>query len=126
MPTQNGRAIPAWYAEDDRSRIEEAAVLAGYKHLSAYIRVERQDLLDRLAELERSQKATHAMLAMLLVLIRKKATKGEVNELVAAGEYAEMPGDLLATAVPELAKLMRRFQESLFLVSPYGKLSVRD
>jgi hypothetical protein len=107
MPTQNGRAIPVWYAQDDRSRIEEAAVLAGYKHLSAYIRdksldrgayrwrgheigidasVERQDLLDRLAELERSQKATHAMLAMLLVLIRTKATTGEVNDLVAAGE----------------------------------------
>jgi hypothetical protein len=34
MPTQNGRAIPVWYAQDDRSRIEEAAVVGGYKHLS--------------------------------------------------------------------------------------------
>jgi hypothetical protein len=125
----NGKAIPVWYSEEDRRRVEEAAVLAGYKHLSKYIRdkslnrgsyresghdsmqawADRQELVGRLAEIERSQKGAHALLAMLLFLARKKATTGEVSELVLACEKADVPTDVLASSLPELAALLTRF-----------------
>ncbi|MGY2492759.1 conjugal transfer protein TraA [Cupriavidus sp. CP313] len=127
----SGKPIPVWYSEEDRRRVEEAAALAGYKHLSKYIRdrslgrggyleagrdstqtwADRQELVGRLAEIERSHKASHALLAMLLFLARKKATTGEFNELVLACESAGVPADVLATTLPELAALLTRFTE---------------
>ncbi|AUS41344.1 conjugal transfer protein TraA [Ralstonia solanacearum] len=126
-----GKSIPVWFTDEDRRRVEEAAALAGYKHLSKYIRdkaldrggqreatrdsmeawAERQELIGRLAEIERSQKTAHALLAMLLFLMRKKATTGEFNELVLACEKAGVPAELLAASFPELASLIARFTE---------------
>jgi|GEM_PF-1587964 len=126
-----GKSIPVWFTDEDRRRVEEAAALAGYKHLSKYIRdkaldrggqreatrdsmeawAERQELIGRLAEIERSQKTAHALLAMLLFLARKKATTGEFNELVLACEKAGVPAELLAASFPELASLIVRFTE---------------
>ena len=127
----SGKPIPVWYSEEDRRRVEEAAALGGYKHLSKYIRdrplggsshretgrdsmqtwADRQELVGHLAEIERSQKASHALLAMLLFLARKKATTGEFNELVFACENAGVPANVLATTLPELAALLTRFAE---------------
>jgi len=124
----SGKAIPVWYSEDDRLRVEEAAALAGYKHLSKYIRdksldrgdhretdcdsmeawADRQEFVSRLAEIERGQKTSQALLAVLLFLARKKATTGEFNDMVLACEYASVPADMLAAAVPELAELLTR------------------
>ncbi|AET95634.1 hypothetical protein [Caballeronia zhejiangensis] len=126
-----GKSIPVWFAEEDRRRVEEAAALAGCKHLSKYIRdkalsresqreaardsveawAEHQELVGRLAEIERSQKTAQALLAMLIFLMRKKATTGEFNELVVACEKAGMPAELLAASSPELASLIARFTE---------------
>lgn len=126
-----GKSIPVWFTDEDRRRVEEAAALAGYKHLSKYIRdkaldrggqreatrdsmeawAERQELIGRLAEIERSQKTAHALLAMLLFLMRKKATTGEFNELVLACEKAGVPAELLAASFPEIASLIARFTE---------------
>ena len=126
-----GKSIPVWFTEEDRRRVEEAAALAGYKHLSKYIRdramgrdsqreaardsmevwAERQELSGRLAEIERGQRAAHALLAMLLFLVRKKATTGEFNELVVACEHAGVPADFLTALAPELASLVGRFTE---------------
>ncbi|WP_197343434.1 conjugal transfer protein TraA [Ralstonia pseudosolanacearum] len=126
-----GKSIPVWFTDEDRRRVEEAAALAGYKHLSKYIRdkaldrggqreatrdsmeawAERQELIGRLAEIERSQKTAHAFLAMVLFLVRKKATTGEFNELVLACEKAGVPAELLAALFPELASLIARFTE---------------
>ncbi|HDR9128342.1 TPA: conjugal transfer protein TraA [Burkholderia vietnamiensis] len=126
-----GKSIPVWFTDEDRRRVEEAAALAGYKHLSKYIRdkaldrgsqreatrdsmeawAERQELIGRLAEIERSQKTAHALLAVLLFLARKKATTGEFNELVLACEKAGVPAELLAASFPELASLIARFTE---------------
>ncbi|ATS24158.1 conjugal transfer protein TraA (plasmid) [Xanthomonas phaseoli pv. phaseoli] len=72
---------------------------------------DRQELVGRLAEIERSQKGAHALLAMLLFLVRKKATTGEVNELVLACEKSGVPADVLAASLPELAALLTRFTE---------------
>ena len=127
----SGKSIPVWYSEEDRSRVEEAAVLAGYKHLSKYIRdksldrgryrgsnrdsmgawAEQQEFVGRLAEIERSQKSAHALLAMLLFFVRKKATTGEFNELVLACEEVIEPTDVLAASMPELKALLNRFIE---------------
>ncbi|WAW91401.1 conjugal transfer protein TraA [Xanthomonas citri pv. malvacearum] len=127
----SGKSIPVWYSEEDRRRVEEATALAGYKHLSKYIRdksldrgshresgrdsmeawADRQELVYRLAEIERSQKGAHALLAMLLFLVRKKATTGEFNELVLACENVGVPTDVLAVSLPELAALVTRFTE---------------
>ncbi|CAL8481718.1 conjugal transfer protein TraA [Caballeronia sp. S22] len=127
-----GKSIPVWFAEEDRRRIEEAAALAGYKHLSKYIRdralgrdsqreasresmeawAERQEFSGRLAEIERSQKAAHALLAMLLYLVRKKATTGEFNDLVVACEHVGVPADVFTVLTPELASLVARFTEA--------------
>jgi hypothetical protein len=124
-----GKSIPVWFTEDDRRRVEEAAALAGYKHLSKYIRdkalgrdgqreadrhsmeawAERQELIGRLAEIERGQQTAHALLAMLIFLMRKKATTGEINDLILACEKAGMPAELLAASSPELASLIARF-----------------
>ncbi|WP_250504597.1 hypothetical protein [Caballeronia sp. AZ7_KS35] len=130
-----GKSIPVWFSEEDRRRVEEAAALAGYKHLSAYIRdkamsrdsqrdaardsmetwAERQELNGRLAEIERSQTTSHTLLAALLFLVRKKATTGEFNDLVLACKDAVIgtatPAELLAASSPELAWLIGRLTE---------------
>jgi hypothetical protein len=131
MATMNGKAIPVWYSEEDRSRVEEAAVLAGYKHLSKYIRdksLERgryrtedrdgpmaradiQELLARLTGLEHGQKTIQSMLAMLLFLMRRKATTGDINDMRATIESAALSADPLAVVPPELAALLDRFME---------------
>ncbi len=125
-----GKAIPVWYSDEDRRRVEEAAALAGYKHLSKYIRdkslgrdgqhqavqdslqawADRQELISRLAETERSQRVAHALLAMLLFLVQRKATAAEVHALLCACENASVATDLLDT-MPQLAELLRRFTE---------------
>jgi hypothetical protein len=127
----DGRSISVWYTEDERRRLEQAAAMAGYGHLSKYIRdksldgashrktahdsveawAERQELTSRLAEIERDQKSAHALLAMLLFLVRRKATTGDINELVLACENAGAPAEVLAGSLPELAALLGRFAE---------------
>lgn len=127
----NGKAIPVWYSEEDRRRLEEAAALAGYRHLSKYIRdrtlgydvpraaardsidawADRQELAGHLAEIERSQSRAQALLAMLLFLLCGKATVAETNALIHACENARSPIDLLAATSPQLAALMSRFVE---------------
>ena len=124
-----GSAIPVWYTQDDRQRLEEAAALAGYKHLSTYIRdrslgrhgqldagqsslqawANHQQLNSVLAEIERGQRSTQALLIMLLFLAHRKATTGEVNALLLACDNAVLPADLMAQSLPKLADLLARF-----------------
>ena len=122
----DGKSLSVWYTEDERRRIEEAAALAGYKHVSKYIRdkslerrgqrdsvetwAEQQEFASRLAEIERNQKGMHAILAMLLFLVRKRATTGEINELILTCEKANMPKDALSICLPEL---LNRFNETI-------------
>ncbi|RWA36897.1 conjugal transfer protein TraA [Xylella fastidiosa] len=125
------KSISVWYTEDERIRVEQAAVLSGYKHVSKYIRdksldrsgyresdrnsmeawADRQELFGRLAEIERNQKGTYGLLAMLFFLVCKKATAGEINELVLICEKVGVPTEMLAATLPELAALLTRFTE---------------
>jgi hypothetical protein len=125
-----GGAIPVWFSEQDRRKVEEAAALAGYRHLSKYIRdrtlgrhddegrdpvqawAAREDLVDRLAAIHRSgQASTLALLASLLVLVASKATTRERSELAAACAAAANPAEVLSAAFPDLAAELTRLME---------------
>lgn len=128
-----GKSIPVWYSAEDRRRVEEAAALAGYRHLSKYIRDktldrrsdhppirdsmdawDRQEMAARLAEIERGQARTHALLAMMFFLLRKKATHGDINELILACENSSvLATDVLDASSPEIAKLLTHFLDNL-------------
>lgn len=38
MSAKKGSAVPIWFSEEERRRLEEGAAVAGYKHLSTYIK----------------------------------------------------------------------------------------
>lgn len=122
-----GGSIPVWFSEEDRRRVEEAAALAGYRHLSKYIRdrtlgrgegvrdpvqvwAEREDLVGRLSAIHQgNHAATHALLTALLVLVAGKATARERNELLAACQAAATPNEIMTATLPDLAGQLIRF-----------------
>lgn len=126
-----GSAIPVWYTEEDRRKVEEACALAGYSHLSKYIRdrslgrdgreqphgdrlqmwADHQELVQRLAKIENTQRQAQALLAMLLFLLQKRATAAETHEFLRACESARTQTDLLAASAPELVRLLARFTQ---------------
>lgn len=126
-----GSPVAVWFSAEDRRRAEEAAALAGYRHLSKYI---KDRVFDRrpaglsqspalaepwggehagngLADLELRQRRLEAMCVMLLFLARTRATGGEANELVAACQQALAPGDVLGLAFPQLAAALQRLSD---------------
>ena len=119
---RSGKAIAIWYSEEDRRRVQEAATLTGYRQVSKYIRdrslgrdtaganlqlqLDRQRLQDQLETLARQQKTTEALLAMVLYLVRKKATSGDLSELLAQVTLFPNVEDVVKVASPELAGLL--------------------
>ena len=119
---RSGKAIAIWYSEEDRRRVQEAATLTGYRQVSKYIRdrslgrdtaganlqlqLDRQRLQDQLETLARQQKTTEALLAMVLYLVRKKATSGDLSELLAQVTLFPNVEDVVNVASPELAGLL--------------------
>jgi hypothetical protein len=69
-----------------------------------------QEISGRLAQLENSLRTSHALLAMVLALTRKKATAGEVTDLVVACRSSAIPSDVLAAIAPQLAEELSRLQ----------------
>ncbi len=132
-----GSPISLWLSEDDRRCLDEAAALAGYRHVSTYIRDrvmgrlstqlsagfggapgvglawpgEPGGVREQLAELERRQRSMHAISAMLLFLVRARSTTGEVSELLAACHRAEGIEALLTDAFPQLALALQRLAD---------------
>ncbi|MES2902326.1 MAG: conjugal transfer protein TraA [Pseudomonadota bacterium] len=132
-----GSPISLWFSEDDRRCLDQAAALAGYRHVSTYIRDRAMgristhldaglggahgarlswpggalDLREQLEELERRQRSMHAICAMLLFLVRARSTTGEVSELLAACHGAGEIEGLLAGAFPQLAQALRRLAD---------------
>ncbi|MEW4339620.1 hypothetical protein [Chromobacterium vaccinii] len=119
----DGKAIPVWYPEKDRLLVEQAAALAGYKHLSTYIRdqslqrgpgragagrsletwADLQELNGRLADIERGQRSIGAQLAVVLFLITRKASAIEMQEVRSALAAHGLPEALILELLPELA-----------------------
>lgn len=127
-----GNPIPIRYSPEDRRRLEEAAALAGYKHLSTYIhdksldrgpyRGERdsvaawaseQELFGRLETVERSQFAAQTLLAVLVYLVQRRATTAEVSDLVAACAKASDPVEIISALQPPLRDQLSRLLEDL-------------
>lgn len=112
------------YDEDDFRLIEQAAVLARYKHLTTWVRdksldrlpgmrsggswSDPEDMIGRLRVIERTQDGTQALLALLIYLVRKRATAGEVAELIAACERSGDTDALVRGALPEFVPLLDR------------------
>ena len=119
-----GKSVSVWYLEDERNRIEQAAALAGYSHVSKYIRdrsldrsdpragveewVDRQEFAERLEALERGLQSMQTMMAMLLALARQRSTAGQVHELAAAMAGSRSAKEVIATMAPELASELER------------------
>lgn len=123
---REGKNIPIWFNEEDRRRVQEGAALAGYRQLSKYIRdralgkhgegaearsdaqgrAERQAIEQRLAGIEESLASIRAMLAMVLALVRQRATTGEVGNLLVALEGSNAPEEALTSIAPELAAVL--------------------
>ncbi|WP_143044997.1 hypothetical protein [Variovorax sp. YR216] len=127
---KSGETLSVWLSAEDRRRLEEACAIAGYQHLSRYVRDKalgkdgdaqrnrsdewqhRRDVDQRLTELERKQAGTNAMLAALLVLARRRATTGELSELVAATRRSDSSASVLSSLAPELADVVARLSKS--------------
>lgn len=126
----DGKTVSIRYSDDELNRLEQAAVLAGYKKLSPYIRdktldkvglqnsgrdsleswSERQEITGRLAEIERTQNAANAMLTTLVYLVHRKATTGEMSDFRAAVEHAGLSSSTLDKIAPELGQLIKQLQ----------------
>jgi len=123
-----GKSVSVWYLEGERNRLEEAAALAGYRHVSKYIRdksldrghgrqggqggveewVERQEIAERLEELERGLQSVQTMVAMVLALARQRSTTGQANELAAVMAGSRSARDVIASVAPGLAAELER------------------
>lgn len=119
-----GKSVSVWFSEEERVKVEQAAAIAGYKHLSRYIKdkslervssresmeawAERQEVSGRLADLEGMQGVNRLLLEMVIFMLRKKSTAGEINELILA---CEKKGSLLERALPEVAEFVRGLEE---------------
>lgn len=127
---RDGKTVSIRYSDDELNRLELAAAIAGYPKLSPFLRdktldkigqqnsgrndldtwAERQELIGRLAELDRSQQAANAMLTTLVYLVHRKATNGEMQDLRAAVEHAGRSSSTLDKIAPELGKLIKQLQ----------------
>jgi hypothetical protein len=125
-----GRNVSVWYHPDELKMVEQAAVLAGYRKLSTYIRdrslgrvrhdageafqvdrwSDQQAAQVRLGEVEAAVKDVQALLAMQLSLLGKKASLGEIRDLLVACKGADNPSDVLRVMAPELASAVAHLQ----------------
>ncbi|MDQ7915848.1 hypothetical protein RCF34_22320 [Pseudomonas sp. 102515] len=121
-----GRTVPIRFNTEQLARVEEAAALAGYKHLSAYIRdrvlatdkgahrpgvedwAEQQRMLGLLESIAQEQTRNRAILTVAIYLIRQNVTQGKVNELRAQLQHLDGAEDALAVLLPELANDIER------------------
>lgn len=116
---KDGKIIPVRYSEDDCSRLEEAAAIAGYKHISKYIRdkslsrdneysnVERQEMLEKIFEMERTLKLNTAIMAVMIGLLKRRASSGEISDLRAELIHkAVSPEDMIVELLPEFSKIL--------------------
>jgi hypothetical protein len=129
---KTGESLSIWLSTEDRRRLEEACAIAGYSHLSRYVRERALDRIDAsrslrsgqgfdewqhaqpgntgLTELAQSQKSIELMLAMLLGLARRKTTTVEFDEVMAAAA-SRAGNDVLSAVAPELVGLLRKLEE---------------
>jgi len=121
-----GKTIPIRFNTEQLARVEEAAALAGYKHLSTYIRdrvldpekggrradidnwAEQQRVLGLLENITQEQSRNRTILTIAVYLLRQGTAQGKVNDLRAQLKHLISSDDALAALLPELAEDIER------------------
>lgn len=121
-----GKTVPIRFNTEQLARVEEAAALAGYKHLSSYIRdrvlapdkgsrqvdmdswAEQQRLLGLLENITQEQARSRTIQTITVYLLQQGTTKGTINKLRAELQQLISSEDALATLLPDLAEDIER------------------
>lgn len=122
-----GKTVPIRLNDEQLARVEESAALAGYKHLSTYMRdrllepskvdshqggidqwADQQRIMSLLESLDREQATNRTILAIVVYLLRQNSTQGKLNELRAELSALGSNEEALAALLPELAKDIER------------------
>ena len=122
-----GKTVPIRLNDEQLARVEESAALAGYKHLSTYMRdrllepskvdshqggidqwADQQRIMSLLESLDREQATSRTILAIVVYLLRQNSTQGKLNELRAELSALGSNEEALAALLPELAKDIER------------------
>ncbi|NMX42156.1 hypothetical protein HBO34_30335 [Pseudomonas veronii] len=113
--------------DDQEARLEQAAALAGYKHLSTYVRdralaseksggrqtdldswADQQRVLGLLENVSQAQAQNRTLLTIAVHLLRQGLQQGKVNELRAELSHLADTDQLIRTLLPELASDIER------------------
>ena len=122
-----GKTVPTRLNDEQLARVEESAALAGYKHLSTYMRdrllepskvdshqggidqwADQQRIMSLLESLDQAQATNRTILAIVVYLLRQNSTQGKLSELRAELSALGSNEEALAALLPELAKDIER------------------
>ena len=122
-----GKTVPIRLNDEQLARVEESAALAGYKHLSTYMRdrllepskvdshqggidqwADQQRIMSLLESLDQAQATNRTILAIVVYLLRQNSTQGKLSELRAELSALGSNEEALAALLPELAKDIER------------------
>lgn len=122
-----GKTVPIRLNDEQLARVEESAALAGYKHLSTYMRdrllepskvdshqggidqwADQQRIMSLLESLDQAQATNRTILAIVVYLLRPNSTQGKLSELRAELSALGSNEEALAALLPELAKDIER------------------
>ena len=122
-----GKTVPIRLNDEQLARVEESAALAGYKHLSTYMRdrllepskvdshqggidqwADQPRIMRLLESLDQAQATNRTILAIVVYLLRQNSTQGKLSELRAELSALGSNEEALAALLPELAKDIER------------------
>lgn len=121
------KTLPIRLNDDQEARLEQAAALAGYKHLSTYVRdralaseksggrqtdldswADQQRMLGLLENISQAQAQNRTLLTIAVHLLRQGLQQGKVNELRAELSHLADADQLIRSLLPELANDIER------------------
>ena len=121
------KTLPIRLNDEQEARLEQAAALAGYKHLSTYVRdralasekssgrqsdlaswADQQRTLGLLESISQAQAENRTLLTIAVHLLRQGLQQGKVNELRAELSHLADPDQLISRLLPELASDIER------------------
>lgn len=121
------KTLPIRLNDDQEARLEQAAALAGYKHLSTYVRdralaseksggrqtdldswADQQRMLGLLENVSLAQAQNRTLLTIAVFLLRQGLQQGKVNELRAELSHMADADQMISTLLPELASDIER------------------
>jgi hypothetical protein len=132
MTARKGSAIPIWFSVSERQSLEEGAALAGYKHLSTYIKDrvfargdfrvspglspssldQDVDLATRLDLLLADQAFEKAMLAFVVSVLVRDMSPSNKLEMVRRFSAIHSEEDVFES-LGEVGAVIRRFAEEI-------------